>query len=184
MSTTAPTPLAGAYALDPVHSSFGFAVRYMGMSTFRGTFDDVTASLTVSEDGAVLEGAAEVASISIRTPEQFRQHVLGDEFFAADRFPQIRFRSTEVKLAADGSVTVDGDLTIRDVTKRVTATGAWSPEAELFGQRKAQLSLATTVDRTEYGITWNAPMPNGGVALADEVEITIELTLLAGGGEA
>lgn len=183
MPTTAPTPLAGAYTIDPVHSSFGFAVTYMGISTYRGTFDDVTASLTVGDDGAVLEGTAEVASISIREPEQFRAHVLGDEFFAADRFPQIRFRSTDVELAPDGSATVVGDLTIRDVTKRVTATGAWSPEAELFGFRKAHLRLATTVDRTDFGITWNAPMPNGRVALANEVEITIELTLLAEGVE-
>lgn len=178
MPTTA-TPLAGSYAIDPVHSSFGFAVKYMGISTFRGTLDDVSASLTVGPDGATLEGTAEVASISVRTPEAFRQHVLADDFFAADRFPRVAFRSTDVRLAEDGSATVAGDLTIRDVTKRVTATGSWTPEAELFGARKAHLSLATTVDRTEYGIAWNADMPNGGKALADDVTLTIELTLVA-----
>jgi polyisoprenoid-binding protein YceI len=179
MSTTAPAPLAGTYAIDPIHSSFGFAVKYMGISTFRGTLDDVTASLTIDDGGAVLEGSAQVESISVRTPEQFRQHVLADDMFAADRFPQVTFRSDEVRLADDGSATVSGDLTIRDVTKRVTATGSWSPEAELFGQRKAHLALATTVDRTEYGIVWQAEMPGGGKALADDVTLTIELTLLA-----
>lgn len=184
MSATALAPLAGAYTVDPVHSSFGFAVKYMGISTFRGTLEDVAASLTVAGDGTVLEGAAAVDSISIRTPDQFRQHVLGDEFFAADRFPQVGFRSTAVELAEDGRAIVTGDLTIRDVTTQVTATGAWAPEAELFGQRKARLSLEATVDRTEYGIVWQADMPAGGKALAHDVTLAIELTLVAGADEA
>ena len=74
-------------AADPVHSSFGFAVKYQGISIFRGTLDDVTATLA---DGK-LEGAAQVESISIRTPEQFRGHVLSDDFFAADKYPTVTF---------------------------------------------------------------------------------------------
>lgn len=176
---TALQPLSGSYAVDAVHSSFGFAVKYMGVTTFKGTLDDVSATFAVGADGAVLEGAAQVESISIRTPEQFRQHVLADDFFAADRFPQVTFRSESVALADDGSATVVGQLTIRDVTKTVTATGSWSPEAELFGTRKAALALSTEIDRTDFGLVWNADLPTGGKALADDVTLTIELTLLA-----
>lgn len=179
MSATALTPLKGSYDVDPIHSTFGFAVKYMGVTTFKGTLDEVAARLVVGESGASLEGAAQVESISIRTPEQFRQHVLADDFFAAERFPQVTFRSDDVQLAADGSATVTGQLTIRDVTRTVTATGTWSPEAELFGATKAALALSTTIDRTEYGLTWNADLPTGGKALANDVTLSIELTLLA-----
>jgi polyisoprenoid-binding protein YceI len=181
---TAVQSLNGVYSVDPVHSSFGFAVKYMGVTTFKGTLDDVDATFTVGADGAKLEGAAKVESISIRTPEQFRQHVLADDFFAADRHPTVTFSSDSVELADDGSATVAGQLTIRDVTKSVTATGTWSPEAELFGSTKAALAISTVIDRTEFGLTWNADLPTGGKALADDVTLTIELTLVAQGAEA
>ncbi|ADB53763.1 YceI family protein [Conexibacter woesei] len=181
---TATQPLSGVYSVDPVHSSFGFAVKYMGVTTFKGTLDDVDATLTVTDGVAQLDGAAVVESISIRTPEQFRQHVLGDEFFAVEQHPHVTFSSDSVTLADDGSVTVGGRLTIRGVTKPVTATGTWSPEAELFGQRKAALAIAATVDRTDFGLNWNADLPTGGKALADDVTLTIELTLVAQGAGA
>jgi polyisoprenoid-binding protein YceI len=185
MSTpaTAVQPLAGAYSADPVHSSFAFAVRYMGVSTFRGTLGEVGAALTVGAGGASLEGAAEVASISIRTPEQFRQHVLSEDFFDAANHPQVAFRSTRVELADDGRAVVDGELTIKGTTLPVHAEGAWTPEAELFGQRKAGLTLEATVDRTAYGLNWNADLPTAGKALADDVTLTVELTLLPAAGE-
>lgn len=176
---TAVQPLSGVYTVDPVHSTFGFAVKYMGVTTFKGTLDDVDASLTIGADGARLDGAAQIESISIRTPEQFRQHVLADDFFAAATHPQVTFRSGDVQLADDGSATVTGELTIKGVTKTVTATGAWSPEAELFGTRKAALAIETTIDRTDYGINWNSDLPTGGKALANDVTLTIELTLIA-----
>ncbi|HET6449075.1 MAG TPA: YceI family protein [Conexibacter sp.] len=179
MPTTVVQPLAGTYTADPIHSSFAFAVRYMGVSTFRGTLGDVGATLTVSPDGANLAGAAQVESISIRAPEQFRQHVLSAEFFDAAQHPQVTFRSTHVELADDGRAVVDGELTIKGTTLPVHAEGSWTPEAELFGSRKGGLTLTAIVDRTAYGITWNADLPTGGTALANDVTLTIELALLA-----
>jgi polyisoprenoid-binding protein YceI len=186
MSTTATTavePLAGTYAADPVHSSFSFAVRYMGVSTFRGTLGDVTATLTAAADGAALEGGAQVESISIHTPQQFRDHVLSAEFFDVAAHPQVAFRSTRVELSDDGRAVVDGELTIRGTTLPVHAEGSWSPENELFGQRKAGLRLEATLDRTAYGLNWNADLPTGGKALANDVTLTVELTLLPVAGE-
>ena len=93
---TATTPLlGGTYNADPVHSSFGFAVRYQGVSLFKGTLDEVAATLT---DGR-LEGTAKVESISIRTPEQFRQHVLSAEFFDAANHPEVTFASDDARPA-------------------------------------------------------------------------------------
>lgn len=179
MSTsTALRPLTGAYAADPVHSSFAFAVRYMGVSTFRGTLADVSATLVADAEGVVLEGSAGVDSISIRTPQQFRDHVLSAEFFDAENHPRVAFRSTHVELTDDGRAVVDGELTIKDVTLPVHAEGSWVPEAELFGTRKGGLTLEATVDRTAYGLNWNADLPTGGKALANDVTLTVELTLL------
>ncbi|HEV7772756.1 MAG TPA: YceI family protein [Conexibacter sp.] len=179
MSTIAAQSLSGTYAADPIHSSFGFAVRYMGVSTFRGTLDDVSATVTAGADGAALEGTAQVASISTRTPQQFLDHVLSADFFDAANHPQVAFRSTRVELGDDGRAVVDGELTIRGTTLPVHAEGSWSPEAETLSGRRAHLSLETTVDRTTYGINWNADLPAGGKALANEVTLTIELALVA-----
>lgn len=178
MSTLVAAPLTGAYTADPVHSSFAFAVRYMGVSTFRGTLGDVAATLDVGPDGAALEGSAAVASISIRTPDAFREHVLSEEFFDAANHPKVAFRSTRVELADDGRAVVDGELTIKGTTLPLHAEGSWTPEAELFGTRKGGLTLTATVDRTAYGLDWNADLPTGGKALANDVELTVELTLV------
>ena len=174
MSTTA-TPLAGTFASDPVHSSFGFAVKYQGISIFRGTLDDVTATLA---DGT-LEGTAQVESISIRTPEQFRAHVLSDDFFAADKYPTVTFTSSDLDLRDDGTATVNGELTIRDTTQNVTATGTWTaPGADAFGNTRAHLQLDTVIDRTAFGLNWNMPLPNGGNALANDVTLTVDIALV------
>ncbi len=178
MSATAIQPLAGTYAADPVHSSFAFAVRYMGVSTFRGTLDEVTATLAAAPDGVSLEGAAQVESISIRTPQQFRDHVLSADFFDAASHPAVTFRSSRVELADDGRATVDGELTIRGATLPVHAEGTWSPESDVLGGRKAGLALEATLDRTAYGLSWNAELPGGGKALANDVTLTIELALV------
>jgi len=173
---TTATALAGTYTADPVHSSFGFAVRYQGVSLFKGTLGDVSATLA---DGK-LEGSAKVESISIRTPEQFRAHVLSGEFFDVANHPEVTFTSTSLELGEDGTATVEGDLTIRGVTKPITATGTWiAPAADAFGNQRGHLNLEATVDRTEFGLNWNMDLPGGGKALANDVTLTVELSLIA-----
>jgi polyisoprenoid-binding protein YceI len=177
MSTATTTlPLAGTYKADPIHSSFGFAVKHMGVSTFRGTFSDVEATLA---DG-VLEGRAKVESISIVSPADFRAHVLGADFFDAGRHPEVLFRSTSVDLVDDGTATARGELTIKGITREVVATGTWTPPAESpYGIEIAALELATELDRTQFGMTWNAPLPKGGNILDEKVTLTVHLELQA-----
>jgi polyisoprenoid-binding protein YceI len=172
---TATQPFAGTYIADPVHSSFGFSVRYQGVSVYRGTLNDVEARLA---DGR-LEGAAKVESISITSPEQFRAHVLGAEFFDAENHPEVTFTSSDVQLNEDGTATVAGDLTIKGITKPVTATGTWTaPAADAFGNSRGHLTLEAQVDRTEYEMHWNASLPSGGNALADEVTLSVDVSLV------
>jgi polyisoprenoid-binding protein YceI len=172
---TTATKLSGNYVADPVHSSFGFAVRYQGVSLFKGTLDEVDAKLV---DGR-LEGSAKVESISIRTPEQFRAHVLGAEFFDAANHPEVTFTSQDIDIADDGTAKVEGELTIKGITRPVSATGTWvAPAADAFGNTRGHLNLEAVVDRTEYDMNWNMALPSGGNVLANDVTLTVEVSLV------
>ena len=173
---TATTPLlSSTYNADPVHSSFGFAVRYQGVSLFKGTLGDVTASVN---DGR-LEGTAQVESISIRTPDQFRQHVLSAEFFDAANHPEVTFTSSDLDLREDGTAVVAGELTIKGITRPVEATGTWiAPAADAFANARGHVNLEAVVDRTEFDMNWNMALPSGGNVLANDVTLTVELSLV------
>ena len=178
MSTLTTTPMTGTYSADPIHSTLGFAVPLQGVSVFRGTLTEVDAKLV---DGR-LAGTAPVESISITTPEAFRAHVLSAEFFDAKAHPELKFVSTALDVKDDGCVHVSGDLTIKGVTKSVHGTGTWTaPATDAFGNTRANLALEAVIDRTEWGINWNAPLPSGGNALGNEVTLTIELSLVKEG---
>lgn len=176
--STATQALSGTYTSDPAVSVFAFGVSYMGVSTFRGSFGEVEATLTAGADGVALEGAAQVESISIRVPQQMRDHVLSPDFFDAASHPTVAFRSTGVELAGDGRAVVDGELTIRGTTLPVHAEGSWVPETDGPTGPRAGLTVEATIDRTAFGVSWNAELPTGGKSLATDVTLTIELVLV------
>ncbi len=178
---TGTTPLTGTWEADPVHSSWGFSVKHMGNSTFRGHLTDVSGRLTETDGRLTLEGSAEVESISIRTPEQFRQHLMSPQFFDIESYPRIDFRSTEVRLTDDSRATVEGELTIKGKTKPVTADGRWkAPSQDAFGNTRAALALETTIDRRDFGFDWNQPLPNGGDAVGWHVTLSVDISLVQG----
>ena len=171
MSTTVFQPIpAGTYKLDPVHSSVGFAIKRNVVATFSGQFEQVDASL---EDG-VLTGSAEVESVKTAVP-QLKEHLLSPEFFNAAETPTITFRSIDMRLGADGSAEVDGELTIRGVTRPVTARGTYGVATGLRGTQVVGFDLEATVDRREYGLNWQAPLPTGGNALGWNVTLEVRL---------
>ena len=164
----------GTYNLDPIHSTFGFAVKHNGVSTFRGQFEQVDAQL---EDG-VLVGTVQVDSVKTAIPD-LKGHLLAPDFFNAEQTPTITFRSTDIRFGAggDGEVEVDGDLTIRGVTKPVTATGTVAYGVGLSGAEVVGFDLEAKVDRREYGLNWQAELPNGGDALGWDVVLEVHLEL-------
>jgi polyisoprenoid-binding protein YceI len=171
---------SGAYVVDPVHSSVGFAVIHNGLSTFRSGFGDYEARLSGGESPR-LEGSVEVASIDI-SEEQLKGHLLSPEFFDAERHPRLRFESSEIEVAEDGSATVRGELEIGGERHRVEASGRFARlGADLAGQARVGLSLAASVDRRSFGLDWQAELPGGGEALAYEVAIAVELELVEEG---
>jgi polyisoprenoid-binding protein YceI len=177
--TTAVQQFQGTYEADPVHSSFGFRVRHNEVSDFAGTLDDVSARLTADDGAVALEGAAKAESISIRDPEEFRAHVLGGEFFDVENHPEVTFRSSKVELTDDGHAEVEGELTIRGVSREVTATGTYSgPGSGPGGDTRLALELETTFDRRDYGFDWQMELPGGGNAVGWDVTLKVHLELI------
>jgi polyisoprenoid-binding protein YceI len=170
MSTTATTVPTETYALDTVHSTIGFAVKYNGIAAFRSSFSTYEASL----ENGVLTGSADVASIEIDEPN-FKAHLLSGEFFDAENTPKVTFKSTDIKVGEDGTAEVAGELTIRGTTKPVVAKGQFNAGQDAFGNDRASFELSTTVDRREFGLNWQNALPNGNDALAWDVTLTVDL---------
>ena len=166
---------AGTWNADPVHSTVGFEVGYSGVSTFRGSFRDFDATL----DGSGLSGSAKVASVDVKD-EQLNGHLQSPDFFDAQRFPEISFKATELSRSGDDRVSAKGELTIKGVTHPITLEGTVSPASttDPFGREKIGLTLRSEIDRTEYGINWNAPNQSGGDYLANDVKLVADLVLL------
>jgi polyisoprenoid-binding protein YceI len=169
---------AGAYTVDPVHSSIGFAVVHNGVSTFRSGFRDYEARLVGGEEPK-LEGTVEVASVDI-DEEQLKGHLLSPDFFDAERHPRLRFSSTELSVEEDSSVRLRGEFEIKGERRKVEASGRFAQlGADLGGNARVGLSLEATVDRRGFGLDWNAELPSGGEVLDYEVNIAVELELAA-----
>jgi polyisoprenoid-binding protein YceI len=168
---------AGTYTVDPVHSTIGFAVTHNGVSTFRGGFADYEATLH-GGDAPRLEGSVAVPGIEIGE-EQLKGHLLSPDFFDAGRHPKVSFESSELRVGEDGSATVRGVLEIGGRSREVEAEGRYAQLGEdLAGKARVGLSLATTIDRREFGLDWQAELPGGGEVLDWKVEIAVELELV------
>jgi polyisoprenoid-binding protein YceI len=167
----------GTWKLDPIHSTAGFAVKHMVVATFRGRFEDFDATLDVDENGeAKLVGTVRTNSIVVKD-ENLAAHLQSPDFFDSERYPELRFESGSVRREGD-EVVVDGELTIKGNTHPVQGRGAYvDPHEDIAGTTKIGLTLETVVDRTKFGLNWNAPLPKGGFALADDVALQIELEL-------
>jgi polyisoprenoid-binding protein YceI len=183
MSTTTLTIApAGNWGLDTVHSRVDFEVSYLA-GTFKGEFPEIGAELTVDGESASLEGTAKVASVDVKD-ENLSAHLQSPDFFDSERYPELRFETHDIRLHGDGNVLVEGELTIKGVTKPVAVTGTVTgPIVDAYGYDRIGLTLTTTVDRTDFGVDWNNPLPSGGPSLANDVIILAELQFVRPGGE-
>ena len=180
MSTATAQPLAtGTWKIDTIHSHVGFAVKHMVVSTFRGRFEDYDGELVAGEDGTPrLQGSVNVDSIVVKD-ENLAGHLKSPDFFDSERYPQIRFLSTELSVADGGELELQGELTIKDRTHRVTARGSVSgPHVDIAGNDKLGVELEAVIDRREFGLEWNAPLPKGGFALDNDVKLQVSLELV------
>ena len=177
MSTVTTQPFSGTYLALSEPSTFAFAVRHSGVFWYRGSLSDVAATLRRDGDALELAGSARVDSISVVAPAAMRASVLGPEFFDAERHPEIAFCSTDIRLGGDGRAEVDGELTIKGITRAITAEGHYAaPRASSFGEI-AGLQLQTTFDRRDFGFDWQMELPGGGAAVGWDVVVDIDLLL-------
>jgi polyisoprenoid-binding protein YceI len=167
----------GVWAVDPVHSSINFAVTHNGVTTFRSGFEGYEARLSGGEQPR-LEGTVEVASIQI-DEEMLKGHLLSPEFFDVQRFPHLRFVSSELSVGEDGTLRVAGELEIHGEKRQVEASGRFAQLGEdAYGKARVGLALEATVDRRNFGLDWQAQLPSGGDVLDYAVTINVDLELV------
>lgn len=169
----------GNWKLDPTHSSASFAIKHMVVATFRGRFENFDATLTVDESSAELVGTVDVTSLKVKD-ENLQAHLAAPDFFDVERYPEITFRSTSIRRDGDELI-VDGELSVKGITHPVEARGTIAGPAITFGDvPKVGITLDAIIDRTQFGLEWNAPLPKGGFAIENEVKLTVELELAQG----
>jgi polyisoprenoid-binding protein YceI len=181
MSTSAAVPQTSTstWNIDPVHSVVEFKVRHMMISNVKGHFSKVTGVLSLDEGRP--ENSSVVAEIdvnSIDTHDAQRDgHLKSADFFDAEKFPTITFKSTSVKPTGQASGTVEGDLTIHGVTRKVVldVEGPTAPGKDPWGNTRVGVTATTKISRKDFGLIWNASLETGGVLVGDEVTISLDV---------
>jgi polyisoprenoid-binding protein YceI len=174
MSATQITQIPSAvYNVDPAHSSVGFEVKHMGIATVRGRFGAFEGTIDATGGSPVLKGTVDVATID--TGDANRDaHLKGPEFFDADQQPKISFNSTATEVGDAGDITLEGEITIKGVSKPIELTGEIAENGEdPWGNERIGLELSTTIDRREFDLKWNQTLPNGNLLLANDVKLLL-----------
>ena len=172
------TVQAGTYSIDTAHTNVEFGVRHMMISTVKGRFGDVHGTVLIPENGQPsVDVTIRTTSIDTRS-EQRDGHLRSPDFFDVERYPEMRFKSTKVERTA-GGYEVTGDLTIRDVTRPLTFTVTEEGAGvDPWGNQKAAFSATGRLNRSEFGLNWNAALETGGVLVSDEVKLIIDAQLV------
>ena len=173
--------LSGMYHLDPAHSSIAFVARHAGIAKVRGTFGSFHGWAMI--DGANPAYSALLVSVkvsSINSRDANRDgHLRSPDFFDVARYPAVTFVGTDFRIVDDTHVEVDGDLTIRDVTRPVRVAFEYEGGAkDPFGNERIGFTGSTTVSRADFGLTWNAVLETGGVLVGDAVKLEFEVSAI------
>jgi polyisoprenoid-binding protein YceI len=168
------------WTLDPAHSQIEFAVKHMMVTTVRGQFRKFTTEVDFDEERP--ERSSVVAHIdvsSIDTGMEARDaHLRSADFFEAETFPELTFRSTSIEARGDG-YKIEGDLTIRGETRPVTLDAEiGGVVANMQGGRRAAFNATTRISRKAWGLTWNVALESGGFLVGDEIKITLDMAVL------
>jgi polyisoprenoid-binding protein YceI len=179
-TTTAATPQTSTttWNIDPAHSMAEFKVKHMMIANVTGQFSKVSGVLVRDESDPAndrVEATIEAASIHTRD-EQRDAHLKSPDFFLVEKFPTLHFKSTGINVVDKGELSVEGDLTIRGVTRKVhfAVEGPTQPAKDPWGNTRIGLSATTKINRKDFGLTWNAALETGGILVGDDVTITLD----------
>jgi polyisoprenoid-binding protein YceI len=180
-SAPALTELTGTYTLDPAHTRIGFVARHAMVTKVRGSFDEFAGTAVL--DGANpansrVEVTIEAASIDTRNAQR-DEHLRSNDFLAMQEYPKITFTSTGVRQAGETTFEVTGDLTIKGVTNEITIPFEFEGSAtDPFGNQRVGFEGSVTINRRDYGVTWNAALEGGGVLVSDKVTLEFEISAI------
>jgi polyisoprenoid-binding protein YceI len=180
MSTLAtPQTSTTTWNIDPVHSVAEFKVKHMMISNVKGQFPKVTGTLTLDESNPAnsrVEASIEAASIETRDAQR-DAHLKSADFLHVEKFPTLLFKSTGISLVRDGELSIEGNLSIRGVTRKVLfiAEGPTPPAKDPWGNTRVAVSATAKINRKDFGLTWNAALETGGILVGDEVTITLDV---------
>lgn len=178
MSSVEITP--GTYVIDPSHSEVGFVARHAMVTKVRGYFRTVEGTITVEGDFASSSATATMAVDSIDSGNADRDgHLKSADFFDAESFPEITFTSTGIRDINAEEFVLDGNLTIKGVTKPVSLEVEFNGAAtDPFGNERIGFSAETDVDREDWGLTWNAALETGGVLVSKKIKLTLDISAI------
>jgi polyisoprenoid-binding protein YceI len=178
MSVLATLP-AGTFTIDPTHSRIGFSARHAMVTKVRGSFNEYAGSGTVENGAASLQIEISVASIDTRNADR-DGHLQSPDFFDAASFPKITFASTSIKDAGADKVIVEGNLTVKDVTKSISIEFEFTGTAtDPYGNARFGFEGAAEINRKDFGLTWNAALETGGLLVSEHVKLEFEISAIA-----
>lgn len=182
MATTATTPITSTWSIDSAHSSADFKVKHMMISNVKGRFSGITGSLIRNEADhtrSIIAASVPIATISTGDPQR-DGHLKSAEFFDAEKFPTMDFKSIAIHKNADDEFEVSGELSIHGVTKMVTfrVEGPSEPAKDPWGNTRIGLSATTKINRKDFGLNWNSALEAGGVLVGDEIAITLDIEFI------
>lgn len=173
--------LSGTYTIDPAHTSIGFVARHAMVTKVRGTFNEFEGSVTIDKDEPSRSRVTvTIKADSIDTRNKDRDaHLRSNDFLAMDEYPEITFKSTEIKQTGDDAFAVTGDLTVRGVTRQVTIPLTFEGQAtDPFGNVRVGFEGSTSISRKDFGVTWNAALETGGVLVSDKIDLEFEISAI------
>ena len=169
-------PAAGSYALDQSHSHVSFSARHLMVTKVRGRFPVTAGRLEIGEDPqqSSVVASIDVGAVDSGDPKR-DEHLRSADFFDAEHYPTVEFRSTKVHDHGNGEFTLDGDLTVRDTTRPVTLQGEYlGAQDSPWGDTRVGFSAETEISRKEWGLEWNVALETGGVLVGDKIKLTID----------
>jgi polyisoprenoid-binding protein YceI len=169
----------GTYTIDTVHSNVGFKIRHL-VSKVSGEFTDFEGTIVAdfeNLDTSSVEFTIQAASIDTKN-EKRDDHLRSEDFFNVEKYPEIRFKSSKITRVDEDTFAVDGTLTMRGVAKEISLMVDFLGEMSAMGGIRAGYELTTTVNRMDYGVSWNRAVEAGGFVLGDDVEVNIALELI------
>ena len=176
------SPAITKWNIDPVHSAAEFRVKHMMISSIRGQFTGVTGTLTYDESDVYMssiEANIDVETVNTHNPQR-DAHLKSPDFLDVEKFPTLTFHSTRVTRRSDGRVAVAGPLTIHGITREAefAVEGPTPPAKDPWGNTRIGATAATRINRTDYGLNFNATLETGGILVGEDVNITLELELV------